>query len=268
MLKLEEEFINLAKKKLIKRKKISAAWLQTGSNITAEIMGKAGFDVLAIDMEHGPGDIMNLIQQLQAISKYDVTPIVRIPWNDSVQIKKILDAGVHGMIVPYIGTREEAEKVVKFSKYPLEGIRGIAPSPRAGSYGMNSMNYLKNANNELLLFVQIESAEGVKNIDEIVKVKEIDGIFIGPMDLATSMGHFCNPKAEEVQLAIKKVEEVALKNKKLLGTVSANFESAKQLYEKGYNMVIMMSDSTSLGKLALDTTSKFKEYVKGSGEEL
>ncbi|MCI6151626.1 MAG: aldolase/citrate lyase family protein [Fusobacterium perfoetens] len=259
MLKQNEVFKNIAKEKLKNNKKVSAAWLQTGSNITAEILAKAEFDVLAIDMEHGPGNIMTLIQQLQAISKYEITPIVRVPWNDSVQIKKILDTGVHGVIIPYIGNKEEAEKAVKSCKYPLEGIRGIAPSPRAGGFGLNSANYLKRANDEILIFVQIESKEGVENIEEICSVKGIDGIFVGPMDLATSMGYFCNPQAEEVKEAVKKIEKVALENNKFLGTVAGDFEGAKKLYDKNYGMVIMMSDSTSLEKLAVETANKFKE---------
>lgn len=263
MLKLNEKFINSAKNKLKKGEKLSAAWLQTGSNITAEILAKSGFDILSIDMEHGPGDIKTLIQQLQAVSKYDVTPIVRTPWNDFVQIKRILDAGVHGVIIPYIGTKKEAEKAVKACKYPLEGVRGIAPSPRVGNFGMNSMNYLKNANEEILIFLQIETLEGVRNIEEIIEVEGVDGIFIGPMDLATSMGYFCNPQVDEVKEAIKKVEEISIKKGKFLGTVAGDFEGAKKLYEKNYQMVIMMSDSTSLGKLALETVSKFnKEYKK------
>lgn len=262
MLGMDEEFLNLAKRKLKNGEKVSAGWLQTGSNITAEIMAKSGFDILSIDMEHGPGDIMTLIQQLQAVSKYGVTPIVRTPWNDFVQIKKILDAGVHGVIVPYIGSKEDAENAVKACKYPTEGVRGIAPSPRAGNFGMNSMNYLKKANEEILIFIQIESAEGVKNIEEIVEVEGVDGVFIGPMDLATSMGYFCNPQADEVKAAVKRIEDVVAKTNKFIGTVAGDFEGAKKLYDKGYDMVVMMSDSTSLGKLALENVNKFKESYR------
>ena len=91
-------------------------------------------------------------------------------------------------------------------------MRGIAPSPRAGNFGMNSMNYLKKANEEILIFIQIESAEGVKNIEEIVKVEGVDGIFVGPMDLATSMGYFCNPQADEVKAAVKRLSLIHILN--------------------------------------------------------
>ncbi|MGL5176029.1 MAG: HpcH/HpaI aldolase family protein [Cetobacterium sp.] len=262
MLRKNEKFVNLAKMRLKAEEKLSAAWLQAGSNITAEILAKSGFDILSIDMEHGPGDIKTLIEQLQAVSNYDVTPIVRVPWNDFVQIKRILDAGSHGVIVPYIGTKEEAERAVRACKYPVEGVRGVAPSPRAGSFGIDSMNYLKNANEEILIFLQIETLEGVKNIEEIIEVQGVDGIFVGPMDLATSMGYFCNPQAEEVKEVIQKVEEITLKKGKILGTVASNFEGAKKLYERGYQMVIMMSDTTSLAKLAIETVKNFSETYK------
>jgi len=259
MLRRGEVFRNRAKRLLAEKKKLSAAWLQAASPITAEIMAKAGFDILMVDMEHGPGGIMDLIGQLQAVSHYDVVPFVRAPWNDFVTIKRILDAGVSGILVPYVNSAEEAARAVSACKYPLEGIRGIAPSPRAGGYGMNQRDYLDYANEELDVLVAVETKTAVDHIEEIVKTNGLDGIFIGPMDLATSFGHFCNPKDEEVQEAIRKVEAVVLGSDKFLATVAGSFEEAKKLYEKGYSMVIMMSDTTTLGKVALDQVEQFKE---------
>ena len=258
MLRLDENFHNKAKWLLKAKKKTIGAWLQIGSPFTAEIFAKAGFDWAMIDMEHGPGDIMTLISQLQAMSKHDVAPFVRAPWNDFVAIKKILDAGVYGVLVPYVNNKEEAESAVKACKYPLEGIRGVAPSPRAGGYGMNSKNYLENANEQVLVMTAMETPEAVNNIDEIVSVNGLDGIFIGPMDLATSMGYFCNPKAEEVQKAIEKIEKAVFASDKFLGTVAGSFEQAQKLYEKGYSFVVVMSDSTTLGKIAVENVEKFK----------
>ena len=259
MLRRDEIFHNRAKRLLAEKKKLSAGWLQAASPITAEIMAKAGFDVLMVDMEHGPGGIMELISQLQAMSRYDVVPFVRAPWNDFVTIKRILDTGVNGILIPYVNTAEEAAQAVSACKYPLEGIRGIAPSPRAGGYGMNQRNYLDYANEQLDVMIAVETKKAVDNIDEIIKTNGLDGIFIGPMDLATSFGHFCNPQAEEVQEAIKKVEEAVLKSDKFLATVAGDFEQARRLYERGYNMVVMMSDTTTLGKIALDQAGKFRE---------
>lgn len=259
MLRQNEVFYNKVKWLLKERKKTIGAWLQAASPITAEIFGKAGFDFAMVDMEHGPGDIMTLIGQLQALAKYDVAPFARAPWNDPVMIKKMLDAGLYGILIPYVSTREEAEAAVRACKYPLEGIRGIAPSPRAGGYGMNGNLYLENANEQLVVMTAMETPEAVANIDEIVRVSGLDGIFIGPMDLATSMGHFCDPKHPEVQEAIKKIETAVKGSDKFLGTVAGDFEAAQALYEKGYSYVVVMSDTTSLAKLAMANVKRFKE---------
>jgi len=259
MLRRGEAFRNRAKRLLAEKKKLSAAWLQAASPITAEIMAKAGFDILMVDMEHGPGDIMNLISQMQAISHYEAVPFVRAPWNDFVTIKRILDAGVSGILVPYVNNAKEAARAVSACKYPLEGIRGIAPSPRAGGYGMNQRDYLDYANEELDVLVAVETKTAVDHIEEIVGTNGLDGIFIGPMDLATSFGHFCNPGDREVQEAIRRVEAVVLKSDKFLATVAGSFEQARELYEKGYSMVVMMSDTTTLGKMAMEQTDRFRE---------
>ena len=166
----------------------------------------------------------------------------------------------------YIGTldvsgmkEKEARQAVSACKYPLEGIRGIAPSPRAGGYGMDKRNYLEYANEQIDVMIAVETKTAVDNIEEIVQTNGLDGIFIGPMDLATSFGYFCNPQAEEVQEAIRKVEEAVLPSDKFLATVAGDFEQAKKLYEKGYSLVVMMSDTTTLGKIALDQVNKFRE---------
>lgn len=257
MLRKGEVFHNRAKRLLAEKKKLSAAWLQAASPITAEIMAKAGFDILMVDMEHGPGDILNLISQMQAISHYDVVPFVRAPWNDFVVIKRILDTGVNGILVPYINNAEEAAKAVSACKYPLEGIRGIAPSPRAGGYGMNQGHYLDYANEELDVLVAVETKAAVDHIEEIAGTYGLDGIFVGPMDLATSFGHFCNPQHQEVQDAIRRIEQVVLASDKFLATVAGDFRQAQALYERGYSMVVMMSDTTTLGKVALEQVSQF-----------
>lgn len=259
MLRQNEIFYNKTKWLLKERKKIIGAWLQIGSSITAEIFGKAGFDFVMVDMEHGPGDVMTLIQQLQAVSKFDVAPFARAPWNDPVMIKRMLDTGLYGILIPYVSTAEEARQAVRACKYPLEGIRGIAPSPRAGGYGMNGFNYLENANEQLVVMTAVETPEAVANIEELVKVGGLDGIFIGPMDLATSMGHFCNPSHPEVQEAIKRIEETVLQSDKFLGTVAGDFEAAQKLYDKGYSYVVVMSDSTSLAKMAMNNVKSFQE---------
>jgi 2-dehydro-3-deoxyglucarate aldolase/4-hydroxy-2-oxoheptanedioate aldolase len=179
---------NPAAEALRSGKKLSAAWLQAGSPVTAEILAEAGFDILLVDLEHGPGDIMTLVSQIQAMKGEKAVPFARASWNDMVQIKRILDAGANGIVVPYVCTAAEAEAAVRAAKFPPEGVRGIAGSPRAGHYGANSADYFETANRDVFVFIQIENPDGVANLDEILAVEGVDGIYLGPTDLATTHG--------------------------------------------------------------------------------
>ncbi len=253
---------NIVKERLKNGEKIAAAWAQAASNITSEILGQAGFDVVMIDLEHAPHNTMTMITQIQSLKGEKAVPFVRAPWNDFVQIKQILDAGIYGVSVPYVNTKQEAEMAVRAVKYPTKGIRGVAGSPRAAKYGNNIREYLDTANDEIFLMVAIETPEAVDNLDDILEVEELDGIFIGPMDLATSMGHFCNPQHEEVQAAIKTIEDKVFASGKALATVAGDWENAKRKYDKGYNMLILMSDTTTLSQVACDRIKKFSELYR------
>lgn len=259
MLRLDETFYNPVKHMLKDKKKVLGAWLQMASPYAAEIFAKSGLDVVMVDMEHGPNDILSLIDQLRAIGHFNAVPFVRAPWNDMVIIKRILDAGAYGILVPYVNTPEEAAAAVSYCKYPTEGVRGVAPSPRASGFGMNSMNYMKRANDEVLVMTAVETPEAVSNIEELVKVEGLDGIFIGPMDLATSMGHFCDASHPEVQAAIKKVEETVLASGKFLATVAGGMENAKEKYNKGYGLIMAFADGGTLGSVAMKNVKDFHE---------
>ena len=257
-------FENRVKRMLKEGKKTAGAWAQMASPLTAEILAQAGFDWLIIDMEHGPGDILTLVTQLQAMQGTDAVALVRAPWNDFVSIKRILDTGVHGLLIPYVNTKEEVEEAVRACKYPLEGIRGVAGSPRAQGYGQNVLDYLQRANDEILIITAVETPVAVENLDEILSVDGLDGIFIGPMDLATNMGHLGNPKHREVQEAITVIESKVLAAGKVLGTIAGTWEQAHVLYDRGYQLVMLMADGTSLAKLARATVAQFRtEYPEG-----
>ena len=259
MLRLDETFYNPAKHMLKDGKKLLAAWLQIASPFAAEIFAKAELDVLMVDMEHGPNNILSLIEQFRAMKGTNAVPFVRAPWNDMVTIKRILDAGAYGVLVPYVNTAEEARAAVSYCKYPTEGVRGVAPSPRAPGYNMNPQNYMRAANDEILVMTAVETLEAVNNIDEILKVEGLDGIFIGPMDLATSMGHFCDPSHPDVQAAIKKVEDAVIGSGKFLSSVAGSMEIAKKKYERGYSMIVAFADGGSLGKIARQNVQEFRE---------
>lgn len=253
---------NRVMNKLRNNEPVSASWAQLGSNMSAEILAEAGFDILVIDMEHAPLDLEKLVSLIQATKGTDCAPFVRAPWNDMVWCKQILDAGAYGIHIPYVSTKEEAEYAVKSCKYAPEGFRGIAGSQRAVNFSMEKSDYYSRANKDIIVMVAIETPEGVKNIDEIAAVEGVDGIFIGPADLSTSMGYLANPTVPEVQEAIRHIELGAKKAGKFLGTVAANAEGAKVLYDKGYGVIYFMSDVTDLAKMAAASVKEFKNYIK------
>jgi len=256
---MNRPFANPLKQLLREGKKTLGAWAQLGSPLTAEILARAGFDWLMIDMEHGPGDIMTLISQCQAISGTECVPLVRAPWNDFVVAKRILDAGAYGILFPYVNTAAEAEAAVRACKYPPQGIRGVAGSPRAVRFGQDISHYLSRANEELLVLIAVETLEAIANLPEILGVEGLDGVFIGPMDLATSMGYFANPGHPEVQSAIARAEERVLRAGKVLATTCTSWEQAENLYQRGYQMLMVLADGVGLAKLAADRVTAFRK---------
>jgi 2-keto-3-deoxy-L-rhamnonate aldolase RhmA len=247
------------KEKIKAGKKTAGAWVQIASPFTAEILSTAGFDWLMLDMEHGPGDILTLISQIHAMKGSECVSLVRAPWNDFVIIKRILDAGAEGVLIPYVNNRKETENVIRACKYPLDGIRGVAGSPRAPGYGQNIGNYLQRANQEIFIMIAVETPEAVANLDEILLVNGLDGIFIGPMDLASSMGYFGDPSQAEVKETIREIESKVLEAGKVLATTTGTWEQAKQLYSRGYQMLMLMADGVSLAKQANEIVSQFHE---------
>src|SRR5262245_51402826 len=156
---------NHVKRALREGRPTAGAWLSLCGAISAEIMSRAGFDWLLVDMEHGHGDFQTLLAQLQAIEGSETIPVVRVQWNDPAVIKRVLDIGAYGVMVPWIGGRAEAEAAVRAAKYPPDGIRGIAGSHRAGGYGRHAAESWKRANEEILVVLQVETLAAVDEID-------------------------------------------------------------------------------------------------------
>jgi 2-keto-3-deoxy-L-rhamnonate aldolase RhmA len=256
---MSQLFENPVKRMIKAGKKTAGAWAQLCSPIATEILGRGGFDWILVDMEHAPGDVLTLVSQFQALGGTGAVPIVRVPWNDLVWIKRILDAGAYGLMIPYVNTKDQAMAAVQACKYPPAGNRGIAGSPRAAGYGRDTAGYLKRANDEIFVMLQVETPQAIDNLEEIAKVPGVDTLFIGPMDLSTSMGHFGNPAHPDVQAAIATVEAKAKKLGMPLGTISGSWEQAKALYDRGYQLITLMSDSVLLSKAGADTMAKFRE---------
>jgi len=258
MLPIGTPLVNTVKHRLQNGEKLLGAWAQLCSPMSAEILARAGFDFICIDMEHGPGDFMVLLSQLHAMGRFETAPIVRVAWNDFVTIKRTLDVGTMGIHVPYVNTADEARAAVRAVRYAPEGIRGIAGSPRASGYGQDGANYYGRANDEILLLVALETPESVANLDEIMTVDGVDGIFIGPFDMAASLGHLGNPGHPEVQAVIRGIEQKVIGSSKFLGTVAGGYEGAKELFGRGYQYLLAMSDSVELMKQSRALVDKFK----------
>ncbi|MDI3338975.1 MAG: aldolase/citrate lyase family protein [Sphaerobacter sp.] len=163
-------------------------WLALPSPEAAEHIGRLGFDWLVVDTEHYAIDIRTLAQMFTAIAASDTAPMVRIPWNDPVWFKRVLDAGAWGVVVPMVNSRAEAERAVAATRYPPLGTRSVGGGRHALSFDTTAAEYYRHANDEILLVVQIEHIDAVERVDEILSVPGIDACFIGPNDLAASMG--------------------------------------------------------------------------------
>src|SRR3954466_8963994 len=157
-------------------------WSSLSSSYSVEVIAGAGFDWILLDSEHSPADIENLLSQLQAAAPYPTHPVVRVPWNDMVTIKRVLDIGAQSLLVPYVSTPEEAAAAVSYTRYPPGGVRGVAGTTRATRFG-RVKDYAKRAHEEICVLVQVETQPALANIEEICAVDGVDGVFIGPADL-------------------------------------------------------------------------------------
>ena len=182
-------------------------------------------------------------------------------WHDPVIVKRVLDAGGRGVMLPGIKTAAEAQRAIASTKYPPQGFRGIA-SVRGGKFGLDT-GYLKEANDQILVYLQIETKEAVKDIDAILDLPGIDVCFIGPNDLAADLGHIGELTHPDTVAAIERVEKAAKARKIPLGTVSRSWDAAKALYDKGYQAVSVQSDVNFLISAAKQAMDNFRAHPAG-----
>lgn len=239
----------MSKKSINLKTKIKNNTLTLGSWITlyhpaiAEIMSKSGFDWLAIDLEHSVISISEAEDLIRVISLSGITPLVRLTSNDRHQIKRVMDAGSHGVIVPMVNTAEEAKKAVEAVHYPPEGRRGVGLA-RAQGYGTNLESYMKWLKDESIIIVQIEDIRAVDNLEEIFSVTNIDGYIIGPYDLSASMGipgEFDNPKFIDV---VNKIKSTASQCKVCCGIhiIEPKPEELEKRIDDGYRFLAYSLD--------------------------
>ena len=221
-------------------------WLSLPSPEAAEYCSQLGFDWLTIDAEHNPIDIRTLAQMFAAMAATNTAPMVRIPWNSGENFKRVLDAGAWGVVVPMVKTREEAERAVEAARYYPEGDRSVGGGRAAISFGTTGEHYLRHANNEILVVLQIEHIVGVENADAILSVPGVDACFIGPNDLAASMGiglgvplESDNPALVE---AIFEIRDACKRNGVAPGIHTSGAAGANQRIEEGFQFLALASE--------------------------
>jgi len=232
-------------------------WSSLCSNIAAEIIADSGFDWILLDSEHSPNEIPGLLSQLQAIGRGGSTPIVRPAWNDAVLAKRCLDIGAQTLLFPYVQNVEEAKRAVASTRYPPEGIRGVAVAARASRYG-RTPGYLTKANGEMCVLVQVETRTALDQLEAIAQVDGVDGVFIGPSDLSASLGHLGNPQHAESQAAMKDAVTRLKAIGKPAGILSGNEEEIRRYIDWGYQFVAVGADVGLLARHADALAKKFR----------
>ncbi len=209
--------------------------LTISSPEVAEMVARCGFDWLFMDGEHAPLSILEWQRQMQAVGGRCAS-VLRVPSLSERDIKKALDIGADGIIVPMVNSAEQARQAVRWSKYPPRGQRGVGLA-RAQGYGLDFADYLASANDEIAVIIQAEHIDAVENIEEIARVDGIDAVFIGPYDLSASMGKMGEVDDEEVVAAIDRVSVACKKNAVALGFFGVSAESVQPWIDKGYNLI-------------------------------
>ena len=232
-------------------------WSSLSSNYSVEVIAGAGFDWILLDLEHSPNDLESLLAQLQAAAPYPTHAVVRVPWNDMVAMKRILDVGAQSLLVPYVSTAEEARAAVAHTRYPPKGVRGVAGTTRATRFG-RIKDYARRAHEEMCVLVQVETEAALDNIESICALDGVDGVFIGPADLHASMGYtgeIANPKVKPViDDAIRRIRKAG----KAPGILTPSEEDARRWLDCGALFVAVGADVGILARGAEALAAKFK----------
>ncbi|BCT76623.1 2,4-dihydroxyhept-2-ene-1,7-dioic acid aldolase [Sinomonas cyclohexanicum] len=232
-------------------------WVCSGSPLVAEIMAGSGAQWLLIDAEHSPNSLESVLAQLHAVHGYDVLPMVRLPWNDTVLIKQYLDLGAQNLLIPMVNDAEQARAAVAAVRYPPHGVRGVGSALARAARWNRIPDYLARADETISLTVQIETGEAVGNVEEILAVDGVDGIFIGPSDLAASMGLLGQQEHPEVRAAVERCIDAAQKAGKPAGVNAFVEATARHYIEHGARFVLVGADVSILARSSEELASRF-----------
>lgn len=247
---------NAFKQGLAAGKKQIGFWLTLASPSATEACAGAGYDWTLIDMEHSPNDLGDVVDHLRASVGGSAEPIVRIPWNDPVMVKRVLDAGARTLLFPYVQNADEVRRAVQATRYPPHGFRGTGGTTRATLYG-RVPNYFHRAAEQLCTIIQVESPEAVKAIPEMVKVEGLDAIFIGPNDLAANSGHLGDMYHADVQAMCNDALKAIKAGGKKAGILTFNVELAKKQFALGFDFIAVGGDAGMLARGAEALAKQF-----------
>ena len=251
-------------KEMLKNGRVAiGTFIQIGHPDITEMLSQVGFDWLLLDGEHSPFGIETMQMMLQAMGKTKTIPIIRTPWNDPVFIKRALDIGAYGLLIPLISSKQEAEDAVRAMQYPPIGIRGVGPR-RASRYFLDFRQYTATADKELLTIVQIETKQAFDNISEILSVEGVDAYFVGPVDLSAALGHMGEADHQEVEEAIGKIMIAGKKAQKIGGIYALGVKDTQKRIEQGFQLISLGSDSDLLMGSAQASLQKIRGLLRDS----
>lgn len=239
---------NKTKARLKAGEAVVGSWLGVPSAISARFMAQLGFDYLCVDMEHLPIGIESATAMFATIAASGVTPIARVPWNTPENIKRVLDCGAAGIVVPMVNTKAEAEAAIAAAKYPPQGIRSVGGALHALNFQTDPATYYSKANDEILVVLQAESPEGVANADEIMSLPGVDAVFIGPNDLLSMMHKTPRMECDDPQFveALDHIQKTAAKYGIASGIHTANHEACNRRIQQGFRFMAIASDARFL----------------------
>lgn len=245
---------NPVKQLLRANKPAIGTWLTLGDPLATESLAHMEFDWLNVDMEHGSIDVRDTRTLFQVINTTDVVPTARVPWNDHVWIKRVLDAGAYGVVVPMVRTREEAERAVAACHYPPAGIRSIGSGRNHYAFRGSQADYLEQANDQLLVIIQIEHTDAIRRLDDILSVPGIDAAFIGPNDLCASIGipPSTDSNHPDFEAAVSQVVTSSRKHGVAPGIHTSSGEALNKRLEQGFRYLGLANDQRLLIKGASD----------------
>jgi 2-dehydro-3-deoxyglucarate aldolase len=245
---------NEFKRNLKRKPPMIGIWAMSGSAVAAEALGFAGYDFIVLDMEHAPNDAPRMLALLQAVAGSPASAVVRLPWNDAVTVKQLLDFGAQTLMFPYVQDAEEARRAVAATRYPPEGIRGFAGMSRATRYGTVA-DYPGKAAGEICVILQLETRKAIANLEEIASVPGVDCIFVGPGDLSADMGFIGQAGRAEVQKVLADSASRCAKLGKPVGILAPGAAQTRDYLDYGFSWVASGSD---LGLMMSSARSELK----------